>query len=1399
MSFTICKRSRTGKWIAMALLGMAMACLAHAQAVTTTTVQGTVYLASGLPASGTLQLSWPAFTTAAGQAIAADRTTVTIGLDGFLSVNLAPNLGASPAGLYYTAVYNLSDGSTSTEYWVVPAASTATIAQIRAQVMPAAQAVQTASISYVDQAVQAVAQSSLTTTGGALSGPLYLSSDPTQPMQAADKHYVDIGLSQAGSGTVNGGNAGQVAFYNGSGNAVSGINAVPIASGGTGATTATAALSSLGGASLAATAAQAFAGPLEAPSLTASVNKTLLVTAAPYNAYCDVNYLYGWVLTMTAGSAVTSGMTFTAADVGKTISANLGSYAYSATILSVTGGNATMSAAPTQSFTVTGTAASYGHNDQTAIQNAFNDALTNSESVEFPAGRCLTGTITWKGQNFFGHGVTITTVQGMPGQDVFQVPDGTLATALPINTRVHDLTINVDTSLDASATAAGGNNTFPNRIFGTAGGLTPLANPILPTGIEFGPAYNLSGCTGAITTGTTTFTLPCGHFDRVPTPMLIGAPITVQGAGAGGANLVTTISALISSTQVTLAAAASTTVTAASGNFLAPLTPPWYCGNAAIAAPGSDGSLVTQAVDGWTFDNVTIADANVVQLAEHHSCGMFLQRNLYALNLNNVTISSLFGGYIEALPATNVGYVTWTPDTSIYKNLNFNYDMLPLVTYNGGGRVYNSVNIYGGTGNLMPTFGPFFLTAPTGFSSGLAAYTGTATVSNFYYDAYGYVSGENQRYMGNFNIVGGALANANSTAQITEWLANDSVVDTSILDMLKIDGNQNVFRHTQLMAGSVIDNGYDNTVETGVNASDASQQRRWYNNPTPTQEPVGKLDGGFVLSGSSASPFVSGSDLVTTCRDYAISTASGSAVPCLNDPTGTEISKSYMHASGATNPYSGYTLSHMAAGVRFPLGKLYAVTQGRCVGATGACTSNFLLRDATTSTTIASCNMTYGSTWTMQGSPSNSNTCLADLSSVPYGDMIGWQFNNFSGTPTAVDVAMVAFQPYNADTIAQTVTSPLFKGYLSATGGAPVTLTAANWQFNGNTPGVLDTASPVGYSTSIGNAWSNSAFNGDTNLNGGHLFPAVNGTLSVLIQGAPVITDTLAVAQASTDTTLTITTATTSAWPSSGCLLVGQEIECYSGSPAVGTTVLTVTRGQHSTTAQAHSLGATYYSVGTGTLWATCNSANQGFIDLVFQPGWTWYTGTFAGQNCSGYASKFSFNTGGFTGQVYKVAAFSIAAQPAITAATASGQVPVSSGAANVFPYNTAKALAGSGTGITTGPTSSTAGDLVTFSGTTGQIQDSGKLLTAITPLTGTTGSIGGSALTAGTCTSGTATVTGATTSMAVIATPATYPGDGADWLPYVSAAGTVTVKVCNSTTGSLTPTASTYNVRVIP
>ncbi len=175
--------------------------------VSTTTVQGAVYRADGTPASGTLLISWSAFTTPQNQAVAAGSLSTAIGADGFVSVNLTPNAAALPAGSYYTAVYHLSDGTVNKEYWVVPASGTASIASVRAQLEPSAVAVQSVTPEYVNSAVESISSSYLPLAGGSLTGPLTLSADPTSGAEAATKHYADqlaaLSLPLAG-GTLSG-------------------------------------------------------------------------------------------------------------------------------------------------------------------------------------------------------------------------------------------------------------------------------------------------------------------------------------------------------------------------------------------------------------------------------------------------------------------------------------------------------------------------------------------------------------------------------------------------------------------------------------------------------------------------------------------------------------------------------------------------------------------------------------------------------------------------------------------------------------------------------------------------------------------------------------------------------------------------------------------------------------------------------------------------------------------------------------------------------------------------------------------------------------------------------------------------------------------------------------------
>lgn len=87
--------------------------------------------------------------------------------------------------------------------------------------------------------------------------------------------------------------------------------------------------------------------------------------------------------------------------------------------------------------------------------------------------------------------------------------------------------------------------------------------------------------------------------------------------------------------------------------------------------------------------------------------------------------------------------------------------------------------------------------------------------------------------------------------------------------------------------------------------------------------------------------------------------------------------------------------------------------------------------------------------------------------------------------------------------------------------------------------------------------------------------------------------------------------------------------------------------------------------------------------------------------------------------------------------------------------------------------------------------------VTSQLPVAGSTGGLGGAPLGAGQCTSATAAIPGAASGEAVIATPATYPGDGAYWEGWVSGPGAVEVKVCAVV--AMTPATTTYAVRVLP
>jgi hypothetical protein len=163
---------------------------AFAQGLTLWQITDTVYRADGSPAQGNVVIVWSAFTTAAGQPIAAGNLTVVLGSSGHFSAALAPNAGAMPAGSYYHVTYKLTDGETNSEYWSVPAQPTTTIAAIRSTLVPANQAAQFltrtwADAHYLDLTdAQTVAGVKTFTTSPSVP-------TPQNSTDAANKAYVD--------------------------------------------------------------------------------------------------------------------------------------------------------------------------------------------------------------------------------------------------------------------------------------------------------------------------------------------------------------------------------------------------------------------------------------------------------------------------------------------------------------------------------------------------------------------------------------------------------------------------------------------------------------------------------------------------------------------------------------------------------------------------------------------------------------------------------------------------------------------------------------------------------------------------------------------------------------------------------------------------------------------------------------------------------------------------------------------------------------------------------------------------------------------------------------------------------------------------------------------------------
>ena len=795
--------------------------------------------------------------------------------------------------------------------------------------------------------------------------------------------------SGSGNGTVSTGNAGQVAYYAANGTVIAGTTSVPLGSGGTGATTAAQALTNLGaqaalsGVSSDGGSGLVISGNVTAGTAVANVNKVISVIAPPYNAKCD----------------------------GST-------------------------------------------DDQAAIQAAFNAAQISNAAIQFPAGTCKTSTIAWKGQPLSGAGSTISIILGQPGLDVFQTPDGNTWTPPTNGTLVRDIWIKVDNSVDKSASSHG-DNTFPNRIAGTLGGTSNIISPaIAPGPVAFGTyngtyangaAYSVNtGCSGTINGATLNkITFNGGNCTGASGGMglhhldswrVAGAPITVKGVGAGGTDLVTTISS-VDSTGLTLTmnASAANGGSGLSGTFLNPVNDGpdaahWYLtiGNCGFAFPDSDGAHPSPNLGRFVFENVMIS-ATGFPWDGNHTCGMFVQAPPYAMKLTNVVISQFYAGYVEALPTTNPGSSTWTGDTASFTNDDFQFSLFPMIIMGGNHRTFSNINFYGGS--QYQAMGPMWLHSGS-----------SATINRIYYEC-GLATGEQVRFTGTsgFQIDGGTLGQCLPVGY-TEWLASNSEVNAQVLPLVLASGaNNNKFRNTVINSPSAVsDFGSNNSVSTQTGTNSSKVSVAYLNNP---RDPIGKLDGSCMLSGNTQTGcYTNGNDLMATCWDLGVMNQQPGIGSCVADPTGTELSLSYFRSAGASTTVDGTgnggvnniwaNIGQRTFGKNIPRTKVNVVVSARCTGCTtftGVLSVKGYNSSGTQTFIANSPTLTFSSTnWVRQVFKG------VDLSTTNAGDVLDYRFQPVVNDGASYDISSIKIEPQN-----DAVLNDLASNGLPVSGSAP--------------------------------------------------------------------------------------------------------------------------------------------------------------------------------------------------------------------------------------------------------------------------------------------------------------------------------------------------------------------------
>jgi len=312
--------------------------------------------------------------------------------------------------------------------------------------------------------------------------------------------------------------------------------------------------------------------------------------------------------------------------------------------------------------------------DAAAIQNAIDHCFSAGCAVYFPADPAAKGvTIYYAGHSINPKGVSMTgppggagmvairptvAVRGAPGKDVFAVGDPSSSGYVrPLGRfAIRDLGIIVDDTVDASSS---GSNSFPNRLPGRT---------VFDASMEAGSA---------------TLTSNTAYFQ----PGDVGQNVIVYGAGGAG-NLSTTIAGYSSRKSVTLAAAASTSVSAAHAYIsVMGLSANQTIGNCAFTYDASAFSGNENTI-GSTQSDFTNISVETVSRNSHQNnvCAFFFQGDAapYADRWQHDNIRTHFGFVFVPANAVAPGPMcAGICDFNVFEHTWIN-SVYPFLAYGGG-------------------------------------------------------------------------------------------------------------------------------------------------------------------------------------------------------------------------------------------------------------------------------------------------------------------------------------------------------------------------------------------------------------------------------------------------------------------------------------------------------------------------------------------------------------------------------------------------------------------------------------------------------------------------------------------------------------------------------------------